>query len=767
MKRNLLAIFSALALLLCGVVKAQTVNTGPPVSWVKAGMNDVPAVKMPAFDLAAMQAEDAINDEYKVGPWRFGKNHEVNLNLNNSGVWETLNSGDRVWRLALRSEGAMTINVIFDEFYVPEGATIHMYDKDRTNLLGAYTSINNNDARVLGTELVHGDHIIVEYFEPAYVAGQGSLTIGTVTHGYRSLAKRAQYLLKGLNDAGDCNIDVGCPLGNNWSDQIRSVAMIVVNGNGSCTGALVNNTANDGTPYFLTANHCGTNAANWAFRFNWDSPVADCATTAPSQDPGPPYDETANGATLRATNAGSDFGLFEITSTIPSNWDVYFAGWDNSDNATTSQVGIHHPSGDVKKICEDTDPATQTQWNGAECWEITAWNEGTTEPGSSGSPLFDQNGRVIGQLYGGSAACSGVVDNDQPDYYGRFGISWDGASSAERLRDWLDPNNSGITVLDGYDPNAAQFANDARVMAIANIDAFICGSGSITPDVTIRNNGTDPLTSVNINYQLDGGTVNTQPWTGNLASLGTDVVTLPTMGITDGSHTFTVFTSDPNGVADQDPGNDSQTTNFDAMVVGQEITLNLTMANTGAETSWEVVDVNNTVLYSGGPYNSLGDGETATETFCLSDGCYDFIIYDSANDGLSAANSGQDGDFVVTDANNNVLTQLGTPVDFGGQGTYNFCVNNTSVPELDNFDELNVYPNPSTGQITIDFTGFEGSDVTVSVYNALGETVRTGFLAHPAGRRLHYDLSAYRNGLYLIEFRTAERRIVRRITLNK
>ena len=56
-------------------------------------------------------------------------------------------------------------------------------------------------------------------------------------------------------------------------------------------------------------------------------------------------------------------------------------------------------------------------------WYMDAWDEGVTEPGSSGSPLFDQNGRIIGQLYGGSAACQGTSANGY-DYYGRLGVSW-------------------------------------------------------------------------------------------------------------------------------------------------------------------------------------------------------------------------------------------------------------------------------------------------------------------------------------------------------
>ena len=147
---------------------------------------------------------------------------------------------------------------------------MHLYDEKKTNKVGAYTARNNRSDGELGTELVHGDKIIVEYYEPSNVSGQGTFTICNVIHGYRSLNIIQKDLAKALNSSGDCNIDVNCPLGNGWDNEIRSVAMIVVGGSGICTGALINNTCDDGTTYFLTANHCtGGSTGSWAFRFNW------------------------------------------------------------------------------------------------------------------------------------------------------------------------------------------------------------------------------------------------------------------------------------------------------------------------------------------------------------------------------------------------------------------------------------------------------------------------------------------------------------------
>ena len=342
---------------------AQTVDVGLPYTWTNAVVSDVPLVQMSPFDLAALQAEDLLNDQYKDRPYRFGYEHQVDIDMLKSAYVHTVPGKGKVYRLEIFSAGASTMSLLFSQFSLPKGATLHLYDKQAKYLIGAYTALNNNPYGELGTELIPGDAINVEYFEPQAVAGQGKLRIGMVVHGYRSPSGiLKEGTTKALNDSGDCNHDVGCPTGNGWEEQISSVGLLFTGG-GTCSGALVNNTSNDGTPYFLTARHCGSNYGAWVVRFNWESSTPVCASTENSVNPGPPYDETINGATLRATNGGSDFTLVELTTLTPTlvaQWDLYFAGWDRSDNIPTTTTGIHHPRGDVKKICRDNDAPTQS-----------------------------------------------------------------------------------------------------------------------------------------------------------------------------------------------------------------------------------------------------------------------------------------------------------------------------------------------------------------------------------------------------------------------
>jgi V8-like Glu-specific endopeptidase len=432
---------------------SQVSNEGKPFSWETEGLADVAAIKMPAFDLEKLNAEDKVNDAFKNKPWRYGFEFLVDHNLQNSGSWTTLANGDRIWRIRYYSQGAHTLNFLFSDFYMPKGAKVYLYNNDRTDLLGAYDENQNNEKRVLGTWLVTGEDIWIEYYEPAAVKGQGKLEIFKVVHGYRSVGNIMKSPDNDLNASGSCHYDVNCSIEDiNALKDInkKAIGLIIVANNSFCTGALINNTTNDGTPYFLTANHCteDEDISQWSFRFNWISPNPVCAQNTASTTNAPNYYQTVSGAELKAKRAESDFCLIKLTSTIPSAWDVVWAGWTRSETAPQSTFGIHHPSGDIMKVSRDYDAPSIDNSNSEFMWVVNSWDLGVTEAGSSGSPLFDNNGRIIGQLYGGLSECNGTTGNGEYDIYGRFGKSWDtGTLSSNRLKDWLDPGNTNAQTL--------------------------------------------------------------------------------------------------------------------------------------------------------------------------------------------------------------------------------------------------------------------------------------------------------------------------------
>lgn len=447
------AIYSFLLLFILFSGYGQVTNEGRPASWLFMQKAKVDAIKLPAFDVEKLLAEDKINDADKTKAWRYGYEFLVDNNLNNSGEWTVLNNGDRVWRIRYQSAGAKTMNFLFSDYFMPAGAKVYLYNEDRTDLLGAYDAAQNNEKRELGTWLVSGDDIWIEYFEPAAVKGQGKLEVFKVVHGYRSVANLQKSPDDDLNDSGKCNYDVDCDMGNiNTLKNInkKAVGLIIVNNSSFCTGTLINTTANDGTPYLLTANHCteGRNVSNWAFRFNWISPNPVCAEEKNSTTNSPAYYQTASGAELMAKSAASDFCLLKLTSELPAEWDLTWAGWSRSTMPPGSTFGIHHPSGDIMKACKDDNSPSMDNNDGLFMWVVNDWDMGVTEGGSSGSSLFDNNGRIIGQLYGGESECTGTADNGGFDIYGRFDVSWNGGgSSATRLKDWLDPENTNALTV--------------------------------------------------------------------------------------------------------------------------------------------------------------------------------------------------------------------------------------------------------------------------------------------------------------------------------
>ena len=679
------------AALLSSLAWGQIAHDGQPMaSGSKWGAPSF--VTTPTPNLAQLAAQDDRNDQDKAQPWRFGINYDVHYHPGNSGTLTQV-AGGTVWRLGIHAPGAVSINLLFEDYNVPAGARVFMYTPDQQIVRGAFTEENNKAHGALATDVVEGDSLIVEYFYPGPISGIHGLGVKRITYGYRGLDK-----FKGYGDSGACNNNVNCPVGVPWSVEKRSVAIILVGGNGACTGAMVNNTANNGTPYFLTADHClGGSVANWVFRFNWEAPT--CANANPTNM------QTVSGSTLRASNGGSDFALLELSSAPPASYNVYYAGWDKSGNTPSEQVAIHHPSGDIKKISFDDDPAQQALWGGAQCWHILDWEDGTTEPGSSGSPLFDQNHRIIGQLYGGTASCSNNID----DYYGRFDVSWDGTSASTRLKDWLDPGNIAVDTLDGYDPNSPTMALDASSTQVLGIGSVVCDS-TVDPELMFTNRGFDTLTSVQVHYQLNAAPWQTSSWTGSLLTLDSDTVSLPSMMLVNGLNTLTVAVSAPNGGVDGNPLNDTLSLSFTAFPSGTTMTVEIQTDDYPGETTWEIVDSVGTVIYQGGPYSNPNTNHL--EVLCLGDGCYDFIIYDSYGDGICCAFG--TGYVNLLDQNGAVMASHNG--QFNLQATVPFCMSGCSFSDNPSLDDPTCF-DVADGSIQLAPSGGTGTNYTYSWSN--------------------------------------------------
>ncbi|MCE9596220.1 MAG: hypothetical protein K8S98_18675 [Planctomycetes bacterium] len=449
MKATLLIVSAVLCA--ASSVHAQISYGGEPLSFSRQVAIAAPTTVMPYVDVQSLLAEDDLDLRTKVAPYRFGATLPVDLSLDNSGAWTSFPNGDRLWRLRIESPGAYSLNAIFENFWMPPGASLFVYNDDHSDVLGEFNELNNETHGQFAIEPVPGEALTFEYFEPAN-APTGLLRIGEVIHAYRDVFGTGATKAGGAKASGSCNINVNCPLGANYQDVKRTVARLVMGGV-LCSGSLVTNTANDGKQYFMTANHCYSgNPATWVFQFNYEA--ATCAGTT-----GTP--KSVTGATLKTKSATGDHCLVQITPAIPQNYNAYLAGWNRSTTNPTMGTGIHHPQGDIKKICQDINTLTKATFGGTSCWHISQWDSGVTEGGSSGSPIYDANKRYVGQLYGGSATCGFLFD----DYYGRFDISM-GAG----LATYLDPTASGATTTNGRELYVAT----ATVYCTAKVNSQLC-----------------------------------------------------------------------------------------------------------------------------------------------------------------------------------------------------------------------------------------------------------------------------------------------------
>lgn len=545
-------------LFLAHISYSQISHGGQPRSFETSGLKaNIDYRIMPEVDVEQLLMEDAIDENDPDIPWRFGKDMAVDFNLNNSGTWETLQNGDRIWRLEITSYGAFSLNLIYDEFYMPPGADFFVYNAQKSHVIGSFTEENHKPNGGFATIPVKGETSILEYYEPAEFTGQGKLAVSYVIHAYKDFYHDAD---KGFGNSGDCNVNVNCPEGDEWRDQQRGVAMILTQNNArKCTGSMINNTANDGTPYFLTANHCAGGESTWIIMFNYESPGCD--------DIDGPTNQSVQYTTKRASSATSDMLLLELSAVPPASYNVYYNGWDRIDESASHSTTIHHPRGDIKKISFDDDPYTSDKYLGSNGendshWKITQWDLGTTEGGSSGSPLFNPQKQIVGQLHGGWASCNSLTS----DWFGKFSTSWDYYSEPEKsLKSWLDPLETGAIAIQGYDPGISQYENNAQLSSIISPENVYEGYSFIRPHFIIQNKGTENLQSLEITYQINDGELVQQTWTGDLSQSDTAHVYFPEIELNFGNYEFLVYTNSPNDVEDEYPENDTLSRTVDVL----------------------------------------------------------------------------------------------------------------------------------------------------------------------------------------------------------
>lgn len=729
---------------------AQVNSGGLPLSSLTDLGKNFEIEQMPSFDTESMINEDRVNSAYKDVPYRYGKVFEVNYDLENSGTWYVLPDGSRVWRLAIKSENAESINLFYKEFFMPKGALLYLYNEDKSELLGAFSELNNTADKFFSTAPTRGETTILEYYEPQFSKNKGKLKISQVVHAYKDIY--------GFLNAAEltCNININCPIGAPWVEQKRSVTRITFIQGGSgylCTGSLINNTAQDRSLLYLTAEHCAPdNHSSMVFFFNYENPT--CYGSAGS------LSQTISGCTLKAANYATDFRLVLLNGTLPAAFNGYFNGWDRSGDQPTNEVAIHHPGGANKKISIDNNPATNSNGFGGRLvngfWQVT-WDYGMTEGGSSGCPLYDQNKRVVGQNLGGVAS---QCENPQAVYkvFGKFSQSWGyGGSAGNQLKDWLDPTNSNAVTLDGIPAltgvaPVSNFTSDTSNLPIGggNINFYDLSINVPTSWSWSFPGGTPPTSNVknptNINYSQTGAYTVTLTATNQYGSNTYTLVNyIKVAGLP--LNSFSLISPPTNTtllVSAQDPS----TANFlwGSSGTGNSIRYMFKIKKIGPGSEYTYISNN----------SGLDTNIAIRKSFLDSLGVLLGYTGDSVRCSWRAAST--NGLDTVLSGSNLITLR---------RSTIGITQISSNIPG--SFMLYNNYPNPFNPNTIINFDVPEKSNLRIKIYNALGEVVQV--LAdrsfEPGKYSVDFDGSRLASGVYFYSLEGESLMQVKRMVLVK
>jgi hypothetical protein len=348
----------------------------------------VPSIEIPELDWSALAEQDLERDRADLPP-RYAVPHAVDISPTTHGIWERVNRRMLRWSFRISSPNALSINLGFERWSMPLGAEMYISSSDGNEVVGPFTAADNKPHGQLWTPVLPGDDILLEVLIPRgeRLALGHQIELTSINVGYRGFFEGSDAR------SGSCNVDVVCSEGDDWWDEIPCVAVISTGGSTFCTGFMVNNTSQDRTPFFMTANHCGVSGSSapslvtyWNYQNSWCRPPG-------SGDSGGAGDGSLNqfntGSTYLASGSSSDYTLVVLDDQPNDAWEVSYCGWDATGDDATQAIAIHQPATDEKRISFEYQPTTTTSYLGEAIpgdgthVRVEDWDLGTTEPGPS------------------------------------------------------------------------------------------------------------------------------------------------------------------------------------------------------------------------------------------------------------------------------------------------------------------------------------------------------------------------------------------------
>lgn len=312
-------------------------------------------------------------------------------------------------------------------------------------------------------------------------------------------------------------------------------------------------------------------------------------------------------------------------------------------------------------------------------------------------------------------------------------------------------------------PITGVYANDVEISSINDMLPTYCVN-TLSPVITFRNTGSQPLTSLTFHCKINSGDVLDIPWTGNLGFLESASIQIPayTFGL-ENSNLITIYSDGTNGTGDNYTRNDTIKYSFAAAVqAGEVATLILKTDNYPEQTTWNVKDNNGNILASGGPYTDKL--HTYTIDIPLGFGtCYQFNIYDSGNNGICCGTTGN-GHYQLKSDN----TIIGGGSAFGSEANVQFySASGVGMPENMKALSMNVYPNPAQKMATVSFECNGNETIRISVFDLEGkQVIELPQASYQAGTHTRVlDLSSLTNGIYNVQLNTGKKVLNQKLTV--